>query len=300
MQSEGRAPFREWQTWYRVAGRLDGAHPPLVVLHGGPGCTHDYLDALLDLAGPDRAVVHYDQLGNGFSTHLRHMRGAPGEGFWTPALFLEQLEALLAHLGITTNYDLLGQSWGGMLAAEHAVRPQSRGLRRLVIANSPAAMPTWIAEADRLRLDLPPATQATLLRHEADGTTDSADYAEATQVFYDRHLCRIPWPVELRRTFDAMADDPTVYHTMNGPNEFHVIGTLRDWSIVERLGEVNVPTLLISGRHDEATEACVRPYAERIPGARWTIFEQSSHLPHIEERAAFMHTVRGFLDADIS
>jgi L-proline amide hydrolase len=93
-----------------------------------------------------------------------------------------------------------------------------------------------------------------------------------------------------------MDADPTVYHTMNGPTEFHVVGTLRDWTIVDRLSAIRVPTLLVSGRHDEATEACVRPYAERIPDVRWTIFEQSSHLPHIEERPAFMRLVRDFLD----
>lgn len=290
-QTEGLAPFRGFQTWYRVTGRLDGGRPPLVTLHGGPGCTHDYLDSLTDLATDRRAVIHFDQLGNGGSTHLRDA----DPGFWTVGLFLDQLDSLLAHLGIAGSYDLLGQSWGGMLGAEHAVR-RPPGLRRLVLADSPASLDTWLAEANRLRAGLPPDVQATLLAHEAAGTTDGPEYAAATRVFYDRHVCRIPWPPEVARTFAAMAEDPTVYHTMNGPSEFHVIGTLKGWTIEDRLHRIAVPTLLISGRHDEATEACVRPFADGIADVRWTIFEQSSHMPHVEERAAFMRTVGAFLD----
>ncbi len=292
-QTEGRAPFRGFETWYRVTGPLDGGRPPLMALHGGPGCTHDYIDSLTDLAGEQRAVVHYDQLGNGKSSHL--LDADPG--FWTVELFLDQLDSLLAHLGIAERYDLLGQSWGGMLGAEHAVRSPP-GLRRLVIADSPASMETWLAEANRLRAALPAEVQAALLAHERAGTTESAEYAAATRVFYDRHVCRIPWPPEVARTFAAMASDPTVYVTMNGPSEFHVIGTLKDWTIEDRLDRISVPTLLVSGRHDEATDACVRPFAERIADVRWTIFEQSSHMPHVEERAAFMRVVAGFLDED--
>lgn len=290
-QTEGRAPFRGHETWYRITGPIEGPGVPLVVLHGGPGCSHDYLDDVLDLASEDRAVVHYDQIGNGRSTHLRDA----GRDFWTVGLFVDELNSLLSYLGIANRYNLLGQSWGGMLAAEHAVL-QPRGLRRLVIANSPASMATWLAEANRLRAELPPEVQATLLRHEHAGTTDSREYTEATRVFYDRHVCRLPWPPELQRTFAAMAHDPTVYQTMNGPSEFHVIGTLTGWTIEDRLERINVPTLLLSGRHDEATEACVRPYVERIANARWTVFENSSHLPHIEERDRFMQVVGGFLD----
>ncbi len=292
-QTEGYAPFRGFQTWYRVTGPLHGGQPPLVALHGGPGCTHDYIDSVADLATDRRAVIHYDQIGNGASTHRRDA----DPDFWTVQLFLDELDSLLGHLGIAGRYDLLGQSWGGMLAAEHAVRAPP-GLRRLVIADSPASMRTWLAEANRLRAALPPEVQATLLAHERAGTIDSPEYVAATRVFYDRHVCRIPWPPEVARTFAAMASDPTVYRTMNGPSEFHVVGTLKGWTIEDRLDRVAVPTLLVSGRHDEATEACVRPYAERIVGARWTIFEQSSHMPHVEERAGFMRVVADFLDQD--
>ncbi len=283
----------EWDsyaTWYRVTGDLRSGKPPLVVLHGGPGCTHDYVLPLADVADSGRAVVHYDQIGNGKSTHLPEA----GAGFWTIELFLRELDHLLSFLGIADGYHLLGQSWGGMLGAEHAVR-RPAGLTSLIIANSPASMRLWLAAANGLREKLPDDVRKTLSEHEAAGTTDSAAYQAATRVFYDRHVCRVPWPDYVARTFAAIEDDPTVYHTMNGPTEFHVVGTLKDWSIVDRLDQINRPTLLISGRHDEATPAAVQPYADRIPDVRWTIFEDSSHMPHVEEREAYMELVRGFL-----
>ena len=183
-----------------------------------------------------------------------------------------------------------------MLGAEFAIdRPA--GLKALVIANSPAKMETWISEANRLRADLPAEVQATLLEHEEAGTTDAPAYKSATDVFNERHVCRVvPMPAEVKRTFDAIDEDPTVYHTMNGPNEFHVIGTMKNWSAVGRVKNINVPVLLISGRYDEATPACVQPFADEIPDVRWTIFENSSHMPHVEEREACMGVVAAFLD----
>lgn len=287
---EGYADFQGHQTWYRVTGDLASGRLPLVVAHGGPGCTHDYVDSFKDLAEHGWPVVHYDQLGNGRSTHLRGI----DPGFWTVALFLDELNNLLRHLGIG-QYALLGQSWGGMLAAEHGVR-QPAGLRGLIIANSPASMALWREAAAGLRAELPLEVQATLARHEAVGTTDSPEYRAASQVFYDRHVCRVqPLPAEVARTFAAIDADPTVYHAMNGPTEFHVIGSLRDWSVIERLARIQMPTLLISGRHDEATPACVEPFAQFIPNVRWRIFEDSSHMPHVEEREACMALVADFL-----
>jgi len=258
---------------------------------GGPGCTHDYVDACRDSANTGRAVIHYDQIGNGRSTHLP---SKPVE-FWQPSLFLAELENLLSYLCIENNYALLGQSWGGMLGAEHAVR-QPSGLKALIIANSPASMALWLQAAARLRSELPADVQATLLAHEITGTIDSAEYKAASQVFYQRHVCRLdPWPEEVLRTFAAMDADPTVYHAMNGPTEFHVIGSMKDWTIVDRLPCINVPVLLISGRYDEAAPEVVQPFADLIPKVEWVIFENSSHMPHVEEREACMACVVRFL-----
>ncbi|SDE77617.1 L-proline amide hydrolase [Salipiger thiooxidans] len=289
---EGFAEFGEWKTWYRVTGDLDAGPLPLVVAHGGPGCTHSYVDSFKDLAALDgRAVIHYDQLGCGASTRLPEK----GAEFWTVELFLAELDNLLKTLGIADRYAYLGQSWGGMLGSEHAVR-QPEGLKALVIADSPASMKTWVAEANRLRKALPGGIHETLLKHEQAGTMDDPEYLAATDVFYRAHVCRCdPWPAEVQRTFDAMAEDPTVYGAMNGPTEFHVIGTLKDWTVEERLSQIDVPTLVISGRHDEATPLVVKPFVENIPDNRWVVFEESSHMPHYEEREACMAEVSAYL-----
>ncbi len=248
---EGIASFGEWSTWYRVTGDLNAGKTPLVVVHGGPGCTHDYL---LNLAEP-----------------------------------------VLDSLGVADDYHLLGQSWGGMLGAEHAIR-QPEGLRSIVISNSPASMALWASEAKILRGQLPPDVEATLDRHEADGTTDDPEYLAASQVYYDQHVCRVvPNPPEVVRTFEYLSSDPTVYHTMNGPNEFFCIGTLKDWSVVERVQHIVAPTLLLSGRFDEATPATVQPFFDAIPDVRWEIFEASSHMPFVEERERYMSVVENFL-----
>jgi L-proline amide hydrolase len=291
--SEGVVSFGDHETWYRITGTLDHERVPLVVAHGGPGCTHDGLLTIADLtANTGRPVVHYDQIGNGRSTHLPDR----GPEFWTVGLFLTELDNLLAALGVWDNYHLLGQSWGGMLAAEHAVQ-QPGGLRSLTIADSPASIELWLAAANGLRAQLPPDVQATLREHEAAEEYDHPDYKKAMQVFYDRHGCRVvPNPPEVAASLAAVEEDPTVYLTMYGPSEFDVTGSLRSWTIEERLDRISVPTLLVSGKYDEATQDCVRPFADHIPNARWRVFSESSHMPHVEERDAFMHLLAGFLD----
>ncbi|MFF0968775.1 proline iminopeptidase-family hydrolase [Streptomyces sp. NPDC003703] len=289
---KGTVPFGEYKTWYRLSGDPGTSpRPTLVAVHGGPGSTHDYLRALEVFAAVGWPVVLYDQLGNGGSTHLPDK----GPEFWTPELFLDELDNLLDRLGIADNYVLFGQSWGGLVVARHAAaRP--RGLRGLVVANAPASYPLWLREMEVLRAQLPPGVNDVLLRHEAAGTTDSEEYHAAMRVFYDRHVCRLkPWPRDYQASFYEITNDPTVYHAMNGPSEFHVIGTLKDWGVEDCLPDIEVPTLVLSGAHDEATPETVRPYAELIPDARWEVFPESSHLPHLEEPERFIATMIEYL-----
>jgi L-proline amide hydrolase len=289
---EGRMRWNGYETWYRVIGELDpdAALTPVVLLHGGPGASHDYLEPMGELGRSGRALVFYDQLGCGRSQHLQD---APSE-FWTPQLFKDELVALTRHLGIEDRHAVVGQSWGGMLAMEYAL-DHPAGLRGMVVADSPASIPLWVSEANRLRADLPQDVQERLTRHEEAGTTDDPEYEDAVRVYYDRHLCRVPWPDCVQRSFEQIAADPTVYHTMNGPSEFHCIGSLKDWDITDRLREITTPTLLVSGRHDEATPLIVEQIAERIPGAHWVVFEESSHMPHVEEPERFLEVVEEFL-----
>jgi L-proline amide hydrolase len=286
---DGTVPFEDGETWYRVTG--EGGTTPLIVLHGGPGATHDYVLSLTDLARDGRAVIHYDQLGNGRSTHFPD-RGAD---FWTVDLFVRELHNLVDELGLRSGHHVLGQSWGGFLAQEYALT-QPEGLRSLVLADTAASFPDFVTAANGLRAELPPDVEATLQRHEAAGTTDDPEYAAACEVFYRRHLCRLdPWPEEVVESFAWIERDPTVYHTMNGPSEFHVIGSIKDWQSKGRLGEIRTPTLIVSGRHDEATPALQQTLLDGIAGSEWVVFEDSSHTPHVEERARYMQVVGDWL-----
>ena len=290
--TEGYASFDDYETWYRIEGELGAGGPaPLVVLHGGPGATHDYLLPLTDLARDGRAVVFYDQLGNGKSTHLPDRGG----DFWTVDLFVRELANLVDHLGIGDRHHVLGSSWGGFLAQEYAIT-QPAGLLSLVLSNTAASFPDSVAEMNRLRAELPPDVQAALDRHEREGTTDDPAYEEACMVFYRRHLCRLAeWPDDLVRSFAAIDDDPTVYHTMNGPSEFHVVGTIKDWQSKDRLGLIQVPALVVSGRYDELTPALQEPLVAGIAGTEQVILEESSHTPFFEERERYMAVVDDWL-----
>jgi L-proline amide hydrolase len=286
----------KWQhgsTWYRVVGDLKSSKTPVMILHGGPGAGHNYCEPIAEvLAQTGRAAVLYDQIGCGNSTHLPDK---PKE-FWTPELFMEELVLLTEHLGISNKYDIVGQSWGGMLGMQFAIT-KPMGLNAMVIADSPASMEVWVSEANKLRKELPPEVEATLLKHEAAETTEDPEYVAAVDVFYSRHLCRIPQPPCVVASFEQMAADPTVYHTMNGPSEFHVIGSLKHWDIRPQLKEIITPTLLVSGQYDEATPAMVKEINGLIPGSKWELFAESSHMPHVEEPAKFKRVVSEFLDS---
>lgn len=287
---EGFVSFKGYKVWYRMVGdHEDYGKLPLLCLHGGPGATYDYLEPLEKMVGTGRRVIFYDQLGSGNSDHPHN------PSLWTVPLFVEELGVVRQALGLE-HVHILGQSWGGMLGMEYALT-QASGLASLIIADSPASMSQWVAEANRLRAELPSDVQEVLLQHEAAGTTDDPAYQEAVLVFYRRHLCRLdPWPDCLLRTFEKVSQDPEVYTTMNGPSEFHVIGVIKDWDIVDRLGEIHIPTMVLSGLYDEATPIIVETVHHGISGSEWVLFENSSHMPHIEETERYLQVLTSFLN----
>ncbi|KAI4169935.1 MAG: hypothetical protein LQ343_005316 [Gyalolechia ehrenbergii] len=206
---------KDCKTWYQI----HGPHPsttslrPLLILHGGPGIPHNYLLPLTDLATTHSIpLIFYDQIGCGRSTHLPEKKH--DAAFWTVDLFLRELDNLLTHLSIGNNYDLLGQSWGGILGACHAIR-QPPGLKNLIIANSPTDMGSWLEAANRLRSQLPEDVQEVLNRCEREGDEASEEYEKAMMVFYERHVCRVvPMPGDLQESFRQLKEDSTVYLTM--------------------------------------------------------------------------------------
>lgn len=283
------------RTWYKIVSPVTRDNSkkrlPLIVLHGGPGAAHDYLLSLTDLAAAGRTVVFYDQIGNGRSTHLPERDAS----FWTVDLFVRELRNLIARLNLTRYY-VLGQSWGGFLAQEFALA-QPEGLAGLVLADTASSWQGFQDECNKLRARLPADVEATLRRHEAAGTFSDPEYARACGVFYRRHVCRLdPMPPDVAAAFAWLDRDPTVYHTMNGPSEFHCIGSAVGWQVTDRLHEISVPALIVSGRHDEAGLPLQETLLTGLPRAELTVFGDSSHMPHWEERDRYMAVVGGWLD----
>jgi pimeloyl-ACP methyl ester carboxylesterase len=272
MPAPGRIPFRGFQTWYEIVGdREEAGRLPLLCLHGGPGSSHDALEPLRRLDGQKRRVVFYDQLGGGDSDR-------PNDpSLWEVETFLDQLRTVRDAIGLERLH-LFGSSWGGMLALEYALtRPD--GLVALVLNSTPTSAPRWAEETRRLAAGLPPGM----------------DEKAAVKEFWRRHVCRLdPEPEPLQRTRAKFGKQ--VYETMWGPNEFTVTGRLRDWDVTDRLGHIELPTLITSGRHDECTPALVEVLHRGIAGSQWVLFEESAHMPHLEETERYLDVVGAFLD----
>ena len=150
------------------------------------------------------------------------------------------------------------------------------------------------AETRRLKESLPVEVQRVIDEHEAAGTTDDQAYIEATMEYLTRWMIRLdpPWPEHVMRTFARINDD--VYGAMQGP-EWNVTGNLKDWDVTDRLGELDLPVLVTSGRYDEMTDALVGPIVEGIRGAEWVRFEHSAHLATVEEPDRYRDVVSRFL-----
>lgn len=283
--TEGFVPFRDHKTWYKIFGEEDG-RPPLLALHGGPGLPHDYIESIGNLAATGRRVIFYDQLGCGNSDQPQD------PALWTFDLFVEELETVRRELSLDSVH-LLGQSWGGMLALQYALK-QPPGLESLVLSSAPASMERWLSDVWRLRAELPQDVQDALQRHEEAGTLEDPEYEEAVGVFYGRHMCRTdPWPEYVERGFSKLGEE--VFVTMYGPSDFLLTGNLKGWDVTGHLGEIRAPTLIVSGRYDLATPRTVGEIHQSIPGSRWVLFENSSHTPHAEEPERFLETLDKFL-----
>jgi len=282
---EGHIPFRGFEIWYREAGPAGGI--PLVCLHGGPGSTHHYFQPLEQLAEQGRRLVVYDQLGCGSSDRP----DAPD--LWTVDLFVDELRSVREALGLDRVH-LLGTSWGSMLAIEYALT-QPVGLVSLVLNSPPTATKTWTAEAARLRDELPDHHRRAIAEHEAAGTTDHPDYVAAEDEFWRRHICRIdPPPDSVRR--GRAERGKQVYGTLWGVAEWNANGRLEDWDVRDRLDEIQISTLVTSGRYDECTPALAEDAERGIPRAERVLFESSSHMAFVEEPKRFLEVLTDFLD----
>jgi L-proline amide hydrolase len=287
---EGRAPYRGYSTWYHQIGGGTNA-TPLLVLHGGPGSTCEALEPYDELAATGRRVIRYDQIGCGRSSLL----DSPHDpDMWSIPLFVEEIDNLRAHLGLDEVH-ILGQSWGGQLAQEYALSG-ARGIRSLTLQSTLASIEEWVAESQRLVSDLPePYRQAIAARERGE---DHPEFHAAEREFERRHVLRLDVePDSWKRSREMFERDPEVYRYMVGDAEFSLSPTspFVGWDLRPRLGEIDVPTLLLSGAFDEATPAIMRTLHDGIRGSEWHILEQSSHCCHLEETARTLVLVADFL-----
>jgi proline-specific peptidase len=262
---------------------------PLLLLHGGPGVPHDYLEPLAAELAKDRRVIMFDQLGCGLSD----MPQDPAN--WTVKHYLHELVELIDILELK-EVIILGQSWGGMLAMEYAVAAPEN-LVGLILSNSLASSETWNRETRRLVAELPVEMRRAVDKAEKDGDTSGVAFQKATMEFYSRHVCRLPeWPECLRRSFTKLGEHPEVYRHMWGASEFYCDGTLREWDIRSRLGRIEAPTMLISGEYDEATPAVQKEMLEGISGSAWQVLPGASHMAHLEKSQEYLGSVRHHLE----
>ncbi len=280
---EGYIQVAGGRIWYKIVGTGNGV--PLMVLHGGPGFTHDYLDPLSAL-GTDRPVIFYDQLGAGLSDHPNDTT------LWRIPAFVNRLDEIRDALGLR-KMDIYGHSWGTILGSEYTLKYPKR-VNALVLASPALSIPRWIKDADSLLTTLPDSVQQVIHQNEAAGTYDSPAYQNAMMDYYSRYLARkMPWPANVDTSF-ARAN-MAIYNYMQGPSEFTFTGTLTDYDVTNRLGLISVPVLFTCGEYDEARPATVRYYQSLIPGAEMIVIPDAGHLTMDDNTEANNKAVGDFL-----
>jgi len=271
------------KVWYRIVG--SGKRTPLLLLHGGPGAPSYYMKPLAALAD-ERPVVFYDQLGCGRSP-------APADSsLWTIDRFVRELAAVRQALGLAQVH-ILGTSWGTILALEY-MKTHPTGVRSLVMASAALDIHQWQADADSLKSTLPDSTRKVIDDAERRGATDSPAYQAAMMEYYQRYVARRqPWSPDIDSTFAQLGQ--SVYTTMDGPSEFTLTGTLRDYDGTAFLKELTVPVLYTCGEYDEALPRTVAAFARATPDAEMRIFPGAAHVTMEDDSVAYVAAIRDFL-----
>ncbi|PBK92785.1 proline-specific peptidase [Armillaria gallica] len=295
LKTTGTANFKvrgeTYQTWYKVIGDLKTGKTPLVTLRGGPGFAREYMlvhKALTESAGYVSFMLTYWE---------RNLPDAP-KRILDARTFMDELDNLCNHLGISECFDLAAQSWGGMLAGQYAATRAPKGLRRLVILNSPASIELYEVGTDALSEKFPPDFVAMLRKHEQEGTTSSKEYEGGMMVFMKKHVCTLdPWPedVMFSFSFDLVCLDLRALPRL-GPSEFNVTGIFKTWSIIDVLHKITYPTLIVSAPNDEVQDVAVMPWFLKVPKIKWLELSNSTHLGLYEEMDRYLRVLRQFLE----
>lgn len=281
---EGYIAVTGGNVYYKIVG--DGSKTPIILLHGGPGGTHVPFMHLENL-GNDRQVIFYDQLGSGKSDR------PTDHSLWNIDRFVEELGQIREALGLSKLH-ILGHSWGTMLAASYLLN-QPEGVQSIIFSSPCLSVPQWEKDQEMHLKQLPEEVQEILSRCEREGTTDTEEYKTAMKEFNKRFVYRLDSkPKEMESPYAK--SNSIVYNTMWGPSEFCTTGNLKEYDVTERLKEIQLPAMFTCGRYDEATPQTVEGYSHCLPGSIFHVYEQSAHLPYLEEPAEYIGRVRSFLD----
>lgn len=281
---EGRLAVPGGSIWYNVSGTGKGT--PVVLLHGGPGYSSYYLKPFQDLAN-DRQVVRYDQLGGGKSDKVTDTT------MFTIEHFVQELDSLRAFLGIE-RWHVLGHSWGTILAVEYyKVHPEY--VATLTLGSAALDIPAWERNARQLVTTLSDSSQRAISKAERLKTYDDPSYQNAMSEFYGQYVWQHPVEADLDSTMATF--NASIYTYMQGPSEFTITGTLKNYDATPLLGHIKVPVLYTVGEFDEANPDIVRRFAALTPDAKVAVLKGSAHLTTWDARDENVRIVREFLNS---
>ncbi|MGG1675469.1 proline iminopeptidase-family hydrolase [Neobacillus sp. NRS-1170] len=284
MHEEGFIEVTGGKVWYEMYNK-EGAGTPVIILHGGPGSSCYSLQGLKALS-LERPVIFYDQLGCGKSERPKDTT------LWQLDRFVEELSQVRSALNLNEIH-ILGHSWGTTLAAAYCLTKPS-GVKSVIFSSPCLSAPVWEEDQRRNLKKLPQEIQEIILRCEESGKTDSKEYQDATLVFNKNFVNRLdPYPEWLKQ--GSQYRNPEVYNVMWGPSEFTVLGNLKNFDCTSQLKEITCPTLYTCGRFDEATPESTEYYCTLTTNAKFHVFENSAHMPYVEEPEKFLQVVREYL-----
>ncbi len=281
---EGYVNVTGGRVWFRAVG-VGKKGIPLLVLHGGPGATHDYLEVVAALAN-ERPVVFYDQLGCGKSDRPED------KSLWTVERYVEEVHQVREALSMKKLH-ILGQSWGSMLAIEYYLK-HPEGVKSLMFSGPVMSAGRFVADQQLLLKKMPPGVRSAVDKANKTGDYSSKAYQDAVEKYYRRHVCQLsPWPEPLTRSMDQL--NSPLYEYMWGPSEFKATGILKDFDRIAALGKVGVPVLYTCGDKDEAAPSTCAMYSDRTPRAEVVVFGDATHSHHLEHPETYIRVLRNFL-----
>ncbi|MBO9561779.1 MAG: proline iminopeptidase-family hydrolase [Niastella sp.] len=278
---------------FKVWTKRFGNNPSIKVLllHGGPAMTHEYMESFESFF-PEAGIefYEYDQLGSYYSDQ------PTDSSLWTTARFVEEVEQVRKALGLDkNNFFLLGNSWGGILAMEYALKYQDN-LKGLIICNMMASCPEYGKyAADVLAKTMDPKVLDTIRQLEARQAFQDPQYMELLMKhFYSQHICRLPeWPEPVNRTFKHA--NGAIYTLMQGPSEFGIGGRLANWDRKADLPSIKVPTLTVGARHDTMDPEHMKWMSTQVQKGSYLYCPNGSHLSMWDDQKVFMEGVIKFI-----